>query len=419
MRIEMKEIGIRIMGLSAAMLALAACSSDSDVVGNASERCILTIDAQVEQTVTRAGQTGVMDNTTLASTGFGVFIYGKNGTSDLLAAQQLVTYANGDTPTEPLSDVHLHPRKWSYGTQHDWAEGEKYDFFAYAPYTTDFTSPGITNVAGSADGPTVSYTVAINPAQSIDLLWGVRGETGLPWLNQTRESNGGLVLFNFRHALAAIGLHVQAMIDKDNDLIDFTDVSDPNNLLGTNALKVTLQGITITPKTNSFYNGGTLNLNNSTANTPRWTPGSRSLPNLTLSSSNINVDLTDGHNGILKTADSQEVINNGNLFMVLPDGVAQDYEVSVEYTVRYKTGEGTYNTLAYTSATGALGARTATFSNLPLVAGIKYWLNLVIGLKSVSINVTATDWEGQTITIEEIIERGTSANSSLSRHLDN
>ena len=397
------------MGLSAAMLALAACSGDGDVVGDTSERCMLTIDAQVEQTVTRAGQTGVMDNTTLATTGFGVFIYGKNGTSDLFAAQQLVTYANGDTPNAGnLDDLHLHPRKWNYGTQHDWAEGENFDFYAYAPYTTVFTSPGITNVAGSADGPTVSYTVATDPAQSVDLLWGVRGETGLPWLNQTRESNGGLVLFNFRHALVAVGLHVQAMIDKDNDLIDFTDVSDPNNLLGTNALKVTLQGITITPKTNRFYSGGTLNLNNSTANTPSWTLGSRGIASLSLNDTQINSSLTSVGTGVLKTADDQVVIKDGNFFMLLPDA-AQDYEVSVKYTVTTAT-----QSITYSGDT----AGKATFTALPLIAGIRYWLNLVIGLSTVSVSVTAEDWVGVPVDIEELTERGTSANSSLSRRAD-
>lgn len=400
----------------AALLALTACQHDDATAGATS----LTIDAQVEQTVTRAGQTGVMDNTTLATAGFGVFIYGKNGTSHLFSTQQPVTYANGDTPNAgALDDLHLHPRKWNYGTQHDWAKGETYDFYAYAPYTTDFTPPGITDVTGHPNGPIVSYTVAIDPAQSVDLLWGVCGETGFPWLDQTRDSNGGLVLFNFRHALAAIGLHVQAMIDKDNDLIDFTDVNDPNSLLGTDALKVTLQSITITPKTNQFYNGGTLDLNNSTANTPAWTPGSRSISSLTLTSSQINSSLISGGAGVLKTADTQTVIaqNGGKdqFFMLLPDA-AQTYEVTVEYTVKYKTGESTYKTLTYSTAGGNAGK--ATFANLPLVAGIRYWLNLVIGLKTVSVSVTAEDWLGETVDIEELTERGTSANSSLSRRAD-
>ena len=251
----------------AAILAITACSGDGDVVGDASKRCVLTLDAEVEQTVTRAAQTGVMDNTTLATTGFGVFIYDANGDCpSFVSAPQHVTYANGDTPSEPIDDVHLHPRKWNYtatGDQHDWAEGESYDFYAYAPYE------GV-SATGNASGPTITYTVATDPAQCVDLLWGVKGDTGRPWLSQTRLSNGGLVLFNFRHALAAIGLHVQAMIDKDNDILDLTDEADPESLLGTDALKVTLQSITITPvntyesdgitvkkAAQDFYGGGT------------------------------------------------------------------------------------------------------------------------------------------------------------------
>lgn len=421
----------------AAILAITACSGDGDVVGDASKRCVLTLDAEVEQTVTRAAQTGVMDNTTLATTGFGVFIYGKNGTADLFATAQHVTYANGDTPSEPIDDVHLHPRKWNYGTQHDWTENETFSFYAYAPYASlPLSDPGtgITAIIADASGPTITYTVATDPAQSVDLLWGVKGDTGLPWLSQTRLSNGGLVLFNFRHALAAVGLHVQAMIDKDNDILDLTDEADPESLLGTDALKVTLQSITITPvntyesdgitvkkAAQDFYGGGTLNLNNTTeANRPEWTPGDRSISSLTLSSSQINSSLTSSGSGVLKTADAQTVIaqsgGKDQFFMLLPDD-AQSYEVTVEYIVRYKTGESTYKELKYIS--GELGARTATFTNLPLVAGIRYWLNLVIGLRTVSVSVTAEDWQGQSVDLELLTEQGTSANSSLSRRAAN
>jgi len=418
----------------AAILAITACSGDGDVVGDASKRCVLTLDAEVEQTMTRAAQTGVMDNTTLATTGFGVFIYGKNGTADLFATAQHVTYANGDTPTEPIDDVHLHPRKWNYGTQHDWTENETFSFYAYAPYASlPLSDPGtgITAIIADASGPTITYTVATDPAQSVDLLWGVKGDTGLPWLSQTRLSNGGLVLFNFRHALAAVGLHVQAMIDKDNDLLDLTDEADPESLLGTDALKVTLQSITITPvntyesdgitvkkAAQDFYGGGTLNLNNTTeANRPEWTPGDRSISSLTLSSSQINSSLTSSGSGVLKTADAQTVIaqsgGKDQFFMLLPDD-AQSYEVTVEYTVTTAT-----QTINYTNTTGELGARTATFTSLPLVAGIRYWLNLVIGLRTVSVSVTAEDWQGQTVDLELLTEQGTSANSSLSRRAAN
>ena len=410
--------------LVAVLLALTACQHDDDatvggdttVGGDLQSPTSLVLDAQVEQTVTRTGQTGMMDNTTLATTGFGVFIYGKNGTSDLFATQQPVTYANGDTPNAgALDDLHLHPRKWNYDPQRDWAEGETYDFYAYAPYVASPSgSTGITAVTGHPDGPVISYTVATDPAESVDLLWGVHGGTGFPWLSQTRESNGGLVLFNFRHALAAIGLHVQAMIDKDNDLIDFTDMSDPNELLGTAALKVTLQSITITPKTSAFYDGGTLDLNNSTANTPLWANGSRSIASLILNDvanddiPDINSELTSSGAGVLKTADDQIVITGGHFFMLRPDE-AQDYEVSVEYTVTTAK-----QSLVYSGAS----AGKATFTALPLVAGIRYWLNLVIGLKTVSVSVTAEDWLGETVDIEELTERGTSANSSLSRQAD-
>ena len=110
--------------------------------------------------------------------------------------------------------------------------------------------------------------------------------------------------------------------------------------------------------------------------------------------------------GIIESANTQTVVASDNVFMVIPD-VAQDYTATVEYFVTYKTGTGSYNRKAYTG--------TANINSLELKAGTKYYLNLVFGLTTFKLVVTAQDWNEQSVSTTVVVEDGTSASSSLSR----
>ena len=375
------------------LVLLAGCNSEEET-----EMKTISFGAVVEGVQTRAGQTGCMDDVELRKTGFGVFAYGMIGGD---WSNQQLTYYETSSPTD-LGEVHVHPTGWSYGSSKDWTSSAFISFYAYAPFVgtsgSDFSggaTPGITTVTGDPSGPTVSYTVDTDPAQSVDLLWGVKGTTGLPWLNATLSNTGGNILFTFRHAVAAIGLHAQAMVDSTNDLTDLDDESRTWS-----NITITLKSVTITPQTNSFYGSGTLNLKNSTANTPAWTPGSRSITNLSLNSLSVNVP---------KNANTQVVIPKSGgkeqFFMVIPDA-AQDYAVSATYDIAYKDLNGTDRTK--TDVTG-----TATFSGLELKGDTKYYLNLVIGLKTLNLSVSATDWNDVPVNLDIKVEKGTSASESL------
>ena len=56
---------------------------------------------------------------------------------------------------------------------------------------------------------------------------------------------------------------------------------------------------------------------------------------------------------------------------------------------------------------------TATISNLTLSAGVKYYINLVFGLTTFKVTVTAQDWEESINSVTIATETGTSANNSL------
>lgn len=401
---------------------------------------------------TRAAQVpGSMDFAKLMTTGFGV--YGYKGTYNNASStptlfgngsttNTLVTFVSGGTAPSSVVD---HPGSWSYAASlsdlKNWESGEKYTFFAYAPYmavdgTADF---GITTIKATSDvtagDPTIGYQVATTPAESVDLLWGIRSDNGLPWKDIQRGQTAGAVMFTFYHALCAIGYHAQVIVDKDNNL---TDAEDKSGIaaIGTDC-KVTIKSITFEPnsansKAGVFYQTGILNLNNSTAWTPNWGSLDGSIASLVLSGDKIDSNIKDpqtgdtpltteeiatfmgnaSNPGITQAANSQAVIakdgsDNEQFYMLLPYE-AKDYKLTVKYFITYKTGVSSYSRSE--ELTG-----TATFDNLELKAGVKYYFNMVFGLTTFKVSVLATDWDGQTISTTVATENGTSASESLAR----
>lgn len=439
-----------------ALLVLAGCSSEElgssekPAGTEAGGNTIVLGVKEVRSAVTRSQHTGSMDFTQLKSTGFGVYGYqgayeSSSSTPTLFAdnaSNTHVTWVSGGTdPTTTL----VHPGSWIYTAtatdQKEWVTTDKYTFFAYAPYMADASNsgPGITSVKTDvvAGDPTIGYTVAEDPAQSVDLVWGVRSDDGTtntnsynngkPWLNCTQMETASTVLFTFCHALCAVGFHAQVMADQTNDTDNLGDVSRLGTLGSATGCKVTLKSITLTPVTTAFRKSAVLNLNNDNKFQPKWSGYSGTIASLALDAGEIDTKLLDpdpsdfgvvnpGNTafmtnddvpGITETANSQAVIAGDNVFMLIPQA-AQDYTVNIEYYITYKTGGG-YHREAKTG--------TATLSNIELVAGVKYYFNLVFGLTTFKVSVDAVDWNESTSSVTIATETGTSASNSLAREM--
>ena len=440
-----------LVALSAAML-LAGCAAD-DVAGDSSggaavgQAIVLGVN-DVVSPVTRSQHTGTMNMVRLATYGFGV--YGYEGSAaynsstteyNLFTPNTPVTFIDGGTTPTAIVD---HPGSWTYGDQlKEWDADKQYTFFAYAPYMsagdgTEGTNAGINTIpTGSVTGdPSITYTVAENPAESVDLLWGVRTDTkeksGLPWVDVKQGQTASAVMFTFYHALCGLGLHAQVMVDQENDLDNLGDLSKLGKIGDANGCKVTLERITITPiglpnanpavAATLFYKSGKLNLNNTTAHQPLWdVEHSGTISSLVLEGTKLNTALKDptptnasdysvmtnaSVPGITESANSQAIIADDNMFMLIPQK-AQDYEVTIKYFITNKTGASTYHR--------ELKTGTVTIHNLELAAGVKYYLNLVFGLTTFKLHVLATDWEEKTVNTTVVIENGTSASSSLAK----
>jgi hypothetical protein len=401
---------------------------------------------EVVPPVTRAQHTGSMNFTQLESTGFGVYgyegdaAYNSSTTAfELFAPNTHVTFVSGGTEPTTIVD---HPGNWEYsGDLKPWTVGKKYTFFAYAPFMsagegTQGVDAGINTISTGAGDPTIGYTVATDPAESVDLLWGVRTDTkekaGLAWVDIEKGQTTSDVLFTFYHALCAVGLHAQVMVDQANDTDNLGDLSQLGTIGSADGCKVTLKSITITPAgfpdaepvvaATLFTKSAQLNLNNTTKHQPRWQSHTGTIASLVVDGTKLDDELKDPTPndvsdysvmtsesydtevpGITESANTQTVIKNDKLFMLIPQA-AQDYTVSVEYFLTYKTESGYHREEK---------SGTAKIRNLELAAGVKYYLNLVFGLTTFKLSVDATDWQGQNINTSVVIENGTSASESL------
>lgn len=397
--------------LAVNLTLLTGCTADETISSNSvGSHTPITFDAKVNTATVRGGITGNIDYSVLAECGFGVFAYGGVNWNN-----KKVWY-DSTTPADELGDVHEHTANWSYGDEILWNDKE-ISFLAYAPYvpssSSESSTTGITKVEGSnVDNTKITYTIATNPVEGIDLLWGVREDANknkqqrMPWLNTTVADCGGGVTFSFHHALTAIGFHVQAMIDKDNDLGDYEDESNVDGILGEN-YKITLKDITLT---GDFYSKAELYLKNTTPGIPNWKNHS-GLTQKELKVGEDHIDPALKTDGIGITQDAEQLViakkeetEVEQCFFVIPNSEKRKYELTVNWCISYNKGK---------QEVVEKHQAVIPIDNWELRPEVKYYLNLVFGLKSVRLTVTATDWANNPIDITDIFEHGTSANESL------
>lgn len=432
-------------------LLLAACSSEEDLpqqkVGKA-----IALEAKVLSPETRAGGTGTIDYSVLARSGygFGVFAYKCDDGFTNWTNKQFVYTGSESNPVRDLEPVHLHSGNWT-ATGVDWPRHSRQaiSFLAYAPYVSAGSGPtGITAVSGSAvDNTKVTYAIATTPTDAVDLLWAVRedanraGNIRLPWLNTSikdstsvvQNVSDGNVTLTFHHALSAIAFHVQTMIDKTNDTGDLGDESDVTGVLGTD-YKITIKKLTLS---GNFYPNAKLNLNNTVSGVPLWQEHTASASNtLTVANSLVNAAFKHPDDASPTSVANATAIMDGSMtgvtqeaeqlliapvamsgtptyqqeqcFMVIPNSEVQTYTLTIDWCVSHKKDA------VYTAEDHSSNINIPS-SELPLVAGTKYYINLVFGLKSVNFTITATDWNNETVNSNITIDHGTSGSESLGK----
>ena len=232
---------------------------------------------------TKAGVTGELTTDVLkGADGFGVFAY---YTAD-------EPYSGASGPSFMYNEkISWDGSKWGYSPIKYWPnefgaaassdEVDRITFFAYAPYvavtpsngmvTGDNTSGIVALSRNSVGGdPIVKYIVSLDPTKCVDLCWGVskNGLTnsvdgsnnhvaaGAPYIDVVKLKLGDKIDYDFRHALSAINVTIDAAVDATTV---GTDV-DANT-------KIFIRSVSF----EGLATKGALNLNSTAANGPLWT----------------------------------------------------------------------------------------------------------------------------------------------------
>lgn len=235
-------------------------------------------------TDTRAGSTTPMDDAQMRYTGFGVFAYYTGESNwNSVGTSTIPNFMYNQQITWGAIDA-LGNYEWQYTPLKYWpndnqpaddegatgSQAHSYvSFFAYAPYvdhTTDLGSTGITNfTSNSTTGdPKVTYVLAAEPANQVDLLWGTRGKStyheadGTPNTESvtvntdlTKQTTTERVDFLFKHALACIDIYVQRIYD---------EVLPTGKTPDTEATKIFVNELKLTFPAKHNYTSGELNL---------------------------------------------------------------------------------------------------------------------------------------------------------------
>lgn len=390
---------------AAAILALGACTKIENGENVPEIDVPVSMGAYTGKTVTKAGAAGELTNDQLKSNGFGVFAYQTTGTAALDTPNFMYnTKVSGDTWT--YSPVKYWPNQIQAGNTDGQPatayQADKVSFFAYAPYVNHKAAMGSTGItaltANNASGdPKVTYTASTTLDEQVDLCWGVVNPTtdqtwatvagtnislakGMPFLGLQKPALNTTIHFYFRHALAQLNLKAVAAYNQV-----------PAGGTAQNGVKITIEKVELTvPGMNT---SAELNLNNTTANTPKWedATGSSDLV-LTVDGANINAALKDA--GAKKaaeqpagvTATETDVIVANKYFTVIPAG-AKTINVKVTY---YVTTDDADLATGYSRVKNVI-SKDVDFA--ALAAGTKNTIKMILGISEVKFVAEVTEWE--------------------------
>jgi len=279
-----------ILAVAAAMAA--SCNLNIDSADNvAKERQAVGFNAYLNRGVTtKAGMSGELTTVGLqsAAAGFGVFAYytadepytGVAGPSFMYNEKVWWDASAGTSGAWIYSPIKYWPNEFGAAAASD--EVDRLTFFAYAPYVEVTPSNGIVT-GDSANGivalsrnsvggdPIVKYIVDMNPAKGVDLCWGVskNGMTasvdgnnnhvaaGAPYIDVVKPKQGDKIEFDFRHALSALNVQIDAAVD----------ATTPGTAVDTANTRVFVRSVSF----EGLAIKGALNLNSTVAAGPLWT----------------------------------------------------------------------------------------------------------------------------------------------------
>ena len=198
-----------------AQLVLSGCAGEGVEETSSSSSSEINFDAYLGRNAsTRAGVTNV---TSLKGSGFGVFARYKHtdGATSSLMDNEHVTWKEKEN-------------RWGYTNTRYWPNEGSVDFYAFAPYNPKVNL--VNKPESNEANPTyIKFTSSTDP---VDLLWANAEK-------QTKDSISsinGKVKFQFKHALARLGLDIKANQDLEKNgaviTVEEVDLYGPEDYKG-------------------------------------------------------------------------------------------------------------------------------------------------------------------------------------------
>ena len=379
---------------AATVMALTGCSQSSDLTETAeTSQTAISFDTYLAKT--RAGVSGSQTTETLKTNGFGVLGY----------YTELNNYSGGVIPnfmynTQVTGTTSGTTTTWTYSPVRYWPnnDGDKISFFAYAPYVavtpssgkaTDNSTTGITAISSNnvSETPKISYTLADDKTQSVDLLWGVKKGT-VSDLNKdlTRtQANVSGIGFTFKHALAVCaGDGLQAKVATD----------DPT--FAPSKTKITIQEIKI--QSNTLTASGRFDLTTGT-----WSDvNPNGTMNFDITKEKINTNFAEPQGSVMNNIDALNkiggltttaqnvLLDNTKSCYFIPGSTTSKATVSITYWIR------TLDPSLSNGCTNVQQTITKEIQLPVLAANKKYTLVLNIGLNTVKFTAEVSDWTTDT-----------------------
>ncbi len=316
-----------------------------------------------------------LDNTTLATEGFGVYAFYTEKSSWTANNTFAPNFMNNTKVTSSNNGT-----SWQYSPIKYWPhnQSDKVSFLAYAPHIDGKT----------INGTKIEYEVVSDVIDHKDLLWSNSKTENFN--NQTQAVN-----FTFRHALARIGFTVTAKSDGVAPLRD--------------GVKIIIKKVTIGYKPENanaaqFKNKGTLELYNS-GQSASWSGVSGAVA-YSIVPENFVGKATNGLALTKENTDGAQQLNGDDSYiMVLPQTFeANKLQVYVEYEVELSAVLNSGKVFVYDNYTNKCVGNVSTA--LDLQSGMTYIINIITDLKSAKVdnNISITKWEnGGSINVGNII----------------
>ncbi|MBR4380201.1 MAG: hypothetical protein IKP48_02990 [Bacteroidaceae bacterium] len=420
--------------LAAFAIALSSCSKESETLVDSTpiskDNTAVTTQqpvlfgAYVNRAVTRAGAEGVLTTNgtgvgqvSLESEGFGVFAYYTDDDLYSPIYQPNFMYNTKVSKSTATDWTYAPVRYWpnEFGSDASSEGVDRLSFFAYAPWVQVTPNTGIVtgdNTYGivglsrnAATGdPFVKYYSSLDPAKQVDFSWAV------PQINMVKPNVTDVVNMQFNHALAALNVQVDAMIDESTPV---------NNTLDANT-KIYVRSVTF----EGLVTKGSFNLNSTKAT---WydLAGANYIDG---GSVTVYDGRTNGKEGQSESANESPVGLNPvvvqsqpysgtptagvtntavNLFAgttadaplyVIPSGqplnvtIVYDVETATDELAGYLSDGETHGTSVENKITKAISFGTSN----KLEAGKLYKLTLHLGMTSVKFDATVAEWDEST-----------------------